>query len=70
MVVLLQGAAAKCCFRVLEWCVRCGAGLPVPLQGAIHKYSWVRKPKFNRVEKHEKQRFQSGQARFWLCRAI
>ena len=31
----MQGAAAKCCFRVLlfEWCVRCGAGLPVPPAG-------------------------------------
>ena len=32
--VPLQAAAAGCCFRVLllEWCVRCGAGLPVLLQ--------------------------------------
>ena len=31
---LLQGAAAKCCFRLLlEGRVRCGAGLPMRLQG-------------------------------------
>ena len=40
LLVPLQAAAAGCCFRVLllEWCVRCGAGLPVQnasnLQGA------------------------------------
>ena len=34
--VLVKGAAARCCCRVqlLEWRVRSGAGLLVPLQGA------------------------------------
>ena len=46
----LHVAAAKCCFRVLllEWCVRCGAGLPVQnasnLQGAAVRVLCVCEP--------------------------